>query len=131
MFMTGKTGTDMRRIAAVGLLMSYLCICPAAAEEQKDISLSVASATVGKDYAGGSAIFITLGDDSRTAFAEFTKRYVNRQVSIAIEGREVSRPRLVSTIEGGKLALTCPENCDALSGNLQSGKALLTVTVLP
>ena len=75
------------------------------------------------------ALNMRLGDNDSRLFGEWTLRHVGAKVSIMIDGRVVSEPRLYSAITGGSLQVSgMRENeIDALIPKLLDGRSTVAI----
>ena len=75
------------------------------------------------------ALNMRLGDNDSRLFGEWTLRHVGAKVSIMIDGRVVSEPRLMSAINGGSLQVNgLPEKeIDALIPKLLDGRSTVAI----
>ncbi|MCW2318887.1 preprotein translocase subunit SecD [Rhodoblastus acidophilus] len=76
-------------------------------------------------------IDIRVDDDSRQQFARWTTRYAVKTMSVLIDGRTVSEPRILTPLTGGtfQIAGVLDDEIDNLSQRLADGRSTLAVEV--
>jgi preprotein translocase subunit SecD len=111
-------------IAILGVCLPVACLAGDL------INLKIVKAE--KTFGAGSAepaLNMRLADRDSHLFGEWTSRHVGAKLSIMIDGRVVSEPRLMSPITGGSLQVGgMQENeIDALIPKLLSGRSTVAI----
>jgi preprotein translocase subunit SecD len=82
----------------------------------------VFQAAVVLDAEGHATLRLDLISDKRTEFADFTKRYLEKQVQIVVDGKPLVQPIVRNQILGGSMDFPCssPESALALAKTLMA-----------
>lgn len=127
-----------RQPARAGLLTLLACLvlCVALApyaQAADELVLKIESALAfrDKDAAGGGGIDVKLTPDSTRDFAKWSARYVGKRIKLMVDGREISRPMLMSKIEGGHIRMSgfVEAETGRMIAALVSGTSKITVDI--
>ena len=82
----------------------------------------VSQASVELDTEGRAILHLDLNSGKRAEFADFTKRYLDRQVEIIVDGKSLVQPVIKDEILSGSMSLPCssPEMAQTLAKHLMS-----------
>jgi preprotein translocase subunit SecD len=93
------------------------------------INLKIVKAEKGFDQRPVVVLNMRLSESDSRLFGEWTLRHVGAKVSIMIDGRVVSEPRLLSPITGGSLQVSglAESEIDALIPKLLNGRSTVAI----
>jgi preprotein translocase subunit SecD len=95
----------IRRFVVLAVSIQLLLAASVAVARAQQITLGIEKAEATRSRDGSAAIIMYLSTDSRRAFADFTSAYVGRFMEILFSNEVLTRARLLSSIDGGKLQI--------------------------
>jgi preprotein translocase subunit SecD len=115
-------GTVLRRLVAPTGRLDFVPLGTTLAEAGRVLDLratpplfsgdQVASASIGSDGSGNATVDFTLRPEAARVFAEYTASHVGDSFAIALDGRVLTAPMIMSAIEGGEVqvGLAAPDD---------------------
>lgn len=129
MLMTNRMMVRPFRAFLVALVLLIACNVSAAAQE---LSLTVIDASLAKTIDNHSALKISLNEQSKADYAEFTTRYIGRRIEFSFQGHPLMRARLMNSVGSGEIQIVVDQKsiADELAVSLATGRTTVDVRVL-